>query len=152
MENFQRTGSISNAHVGKEFEKNIAAFFLTQGLELRANYTVPIGIEGKKKAHKFDLGTETPKVIVECKSHTWTSGNNVPSAKITVWNEAMYYFTVSPEEYRKIFCVLRHVRSSSQETLAEYYIRINGHLIPSDVEIWEYDPIRNNAMHLNGET
>jgi hypothetical protein len=60
----------------------------------------------------------------------------VPSAKITVWNEAMYYFYLTPKEYRKIFFVLKHSRND--ETLAEYYLRNYRHLIPSGVEFWEY--------------
>lgn len=150
MTNFQREGSISNAHVGRDFEKTAASFFSTQGLDLHENHAVPVGVGQHKKAHSFDLGSENPKVIVECKSHKWTSGNNVPSAKMTVWNEAMYYFAISPPDYRKIFFVLRDVRSSNHETLAEYYIRIYGHMIPSGVEIWEYDPSQNNAVLLNG--
>ncbi len=45
MENFQRTGSVSNAHVGREFEETAAAFFLNQGLRLIKNYAVPVGIK-----------------------------------------------------------------------------------------------------------
>ena len=26
----------------------------------------------------------------------------MPSAKMTVWNEAMYYFHIAPKQYRKI--------------------------------------------------
>ena len=112
------------------------------------NHRIPVGIESQKKNHAFDLGSSSPKVIVECKSHTWTSGNNVPSAKLTVWNEAMYYFADSPPEYRKIFFVLRDERVSNGETLAEYYIRMYSHLIPASVEIWEYDTTRNEGILL----
>lgn len=149
MKHFQRTGSISNAHVGQEFEEAAAIYFSSQGLKLSKDYAVSVGIGEQKKVHKFDLGASNPKVIIECKSHKWTSGNNVPSAKLTVWNEAMYYFAISPTEYRKIFFVLLHERASNQETLAAYYMRIYGHLIPPDVEFWEYDPIGNVAVFLN---
>jgi hypothetical protein len=94
----------------------------------------------KPKAHCFDLGSHQPALLVECKSHNWTATGNMPSAKVTVWNEAMYYFHLAPASYRKILFVLeaRHPRQSA--TLAEYYIRINGHLIPTDVSIFEYNP------------
>ena len=91
------------------------------------------------KKHKFDLGSDS--VLVECKSHKWTSGNNVPSAKLTVWNEAMFYFACSPDSFRKIFFVLKDTRQKDNETLAQYYIRMYSHLIPNKVEIWEYDEI-----------
>ncbi len=64
-----------------------------------------------------------------------------PSAKLTVWNEAMYYFLVSPNDYRKIFFILKDFSERRQMTLAEYYIGTYKHLIPNDVEFWEYDNV-----------
>ena len=61
----------------------------------------------------------------------------MPSAKMTVWNEAMYYFHVAPPEYRKIMFVLKHERR--EQSLASYYIHTHGHLVPDGVEIWEFD-------------
>ena len=85
------------------------------------------------------------KILVECKSHTWTKTDNMPSAKMKDWNEAMYLFHAAPDKYRKLFVVLRDFSQKRQETLAEYYIRTNGHLIPEDVEIWEFDEEKNTA-------
>ena len=77
-------------------------------------------------------------MLVECKSHRWTASGNMPSAKMTFWNEAMFYFHVAPREYRKIvFLVLKHDRG--EQSLAAYYIRTHGHLIPDGVEIWEFN-------------
>lgn len=135
---FQRKGSKSNTHVGKEFEKAAKKFFANQGLLLQKNISINIGINGKKP-HKFDLGNPNEKVLIECKSHTWTEGGNVPSAKITNWDQAMYYFHAAPTGYRKIFFVLKDYSAKKQETLSEYYIRTKSHLIPRDVEIWEFD-------------
>lgn len=137
-DNFQRTGSISNAHVGRDFENLALGYFDTIGIELSLDVTVDVGINEHKKAHAFDLGCLKKKLVVECKSHKWTKGDNVPSAKLTVWNEAMYYFLAAPEDLRKILFVLRDFSAKRQETLAEYYIRTYYHLIPRDVEIWEY--------------
>jgi len=85
---------------------------------------------------------------VECKSHRWTAGGNVPSAKLTVWNEAMYYFHVSPPEYRKIMFVLRDLRQSKGESLAHYYLRTYGHLVPQCVEFWEFDESSSSAVRI----
>jgi hypothetical protein len=134
--NFQRVDSISNAHVGNEFEQVAARKLAEVGISVEPNLSVEVGTAEIRKGHRFDLGSRNPPVIVECKSHTWTSGGNMPSAKITVWNEAMYYFTLAPAGYRKIFFVLKNVRR--QESLAEYYVRLYRHLIPQDVEVWEY--------------
>ncbi len=146
-ENFQRIGSISNPHVGRHFEQLAMAALAERGIHVVKNFPVEVGIYRKirKKSHFFDLGSKEPPVLVECKSHKWTSSGNVPSAKMTGWNEAMYYFYCSPRKYRKIFFVLRHERPKTKETLTHYYIRTYPHLIPKDVEIWEYDEPRQSC-------
>lgn len=146
-ESFQRIGSISNSHVGKEFEKIVKRYLERQELSLQSSYPLEIGLN-KKKIHKFDIGSHSPKVIVECKSHRWTTGDNMPSAKLTVWNEAMFYFLISPKEYRKLLFVLKDFNPRRRETLAEYYIRTNYHLIPEDVEIWEFDETEQVAYRI----
>ena len=85
-------------------------------------------------------------MLVEYKSHTWTQGGNMPSAKMTVWNEAMYYFHLAPVMYRKILFVLK--QSRREVTLASYYLRTHGHMVPDGVEIWEYDVETNTADQL----
>lgn len=144
-ESFQRIGSVSNAHVGRAFEELAVSVLEAAGLSVRKDFSVELGVGSRKKNHKFDLGSSSPPVLVECKSHRWTSGNNVPSAKVTVWNEAMYYFHCAPEEFRKIMFVLRDERKTGGETLASYYVRTYGHLIPEGVEIWEYDEATSNV-------
>jgi len=148
MANFQRSGSTSNAHVGKAFEAKAQSFFAKQGLILDMNIPIAIGIEGKSKAHNFDLGSISNKIIVECKSHTWTESENIPSAKMTTWNQAMYYFFASPKDYRKVFFVLKHYSKKHRQTLAAYYLRLNDHLILNDVEFWEYDEDKETAQRI----
>ena len=138
VNNFQRPGAISNADVGSDFETAAQEWFFNEGARLQRNYGVEVGLS-KKKERKFDLGSREPPVLVECKSHKWRSGGNVPSAKITVWNESMYYFLLAPPGFRKVLFVLRDVSEKRGESLAEYYVRNHSHLIPDDVEILEYD-------------
>lgn len=138
--NFQRIGAANNAQVGNEFELQAQSYFAQQGINLTRHHSVFLGVSTNKKGHKFDLGQNNPKIIVECKSHTWTTGDNVPSAKMTVWNEVMYYFFLAPREYRKILFVLKNYSAKRRKTLAECYIQTYGHLIPPGVEILEYDP------------
>ena len=147
--NFQREGAVSNAHVGRDFENIALSFFKQIGLDLSLNIPLPVGLHENKKMHSFDLGSTVSKIIVECKSHTWTKGGNVPSAKLTCWNEAMYYFLAAPESYRKIFFVLKDFSAKKNETLAEYYLRTYSHLVPKDVEFWEYNSETEKAIHLN---
>jgi hypothetical protein len=72
INNFQRVGSISNAHAGSDFEKLAQEFFVKQGIMLTRNYTASVGVGILKKDRKFDLGSDDPPVLVECKSHAWT--------------------------------------------------------------------------------
>lgn len=146
MISFQRIGSVSNAHVGSDFEKAAQKILASQGLHLVRDFSLPLGIGERKKEHRFDLGSASAEVIVECKSHKWAAGGNVPSAKMTVWNEAMYYFAIAPDNYRKILFVLRAYSEKKGETLAEYYIRTHDHLVPNEVEIWEYDEDAGEAI------
>lgn len=121
--NFQREGAISNAHVGREFENKVQAYFAQQGLELTKNISFEIGIDALRKPHKFDLGDVDNKIIVECKSHTWTKSDITPSAKINTWDQAMFFFLTTPSGYRKIFIALKNISPKRNETLMDYYIR-----------------------------
>ncbi|PKR55600.1 hypothetical protein COO20_05425 [Thalassospira marina] len=137
----QRRGSISNAHAGKEFELAAQSCFLKHGLNLTLNFPLEISVKNRAgKKHNFDLGSHEHSIIVECKSHTWTEGDKVPSAKMTTWNQEMYFLHLAPKQYRKILFVLRNVSPKRQMSLADYYVKTYMHLIPEDVEIWEFNP------------
>ena len=139
MANFQREGSISNSHVGREFEDLVYSYFIKQIPSLRPKLGLMVG-HTHKKAHNFDFGSNEERVVFECKSHTWTKGDKMPSAKLTTWDQAMYYFHLAPKDYRKIFVVKKDISiSRKNETLCSYYLRTHYHLIPEDVEFWEVD-------------
>lgn len=135
--NFQRVGAVSNTHAGRDFQFAAEQFLVGQGLTLEREFPIAVG-HAVKKVHRFDLGSADPPVLVECKSYTWTSGGNSPSAKIRGLNEAMLLFSVSPPEYRKLLIMLRHLRR--EESLGVNWLRNHGHLVPPGVEIWELDP------------
>jgi hypothetical protein len=140
--NFQRVGSVSNTHAGREFEKAAKVFFDETGIALEPDFSVDVGYK-IKKPHKFDLGSETPPILVECKSYTWTSGGNSPSAKIGGLKEVMLLFSVAPKHYRKILFVLKHLRKDV--SLAIHYINTQGHLIGPNIAIWELDLDKNHG-------
>ena len=58
----------------------------------------------------------------------------------------MYFFHIAPPEYRKILFVLRDYSAKKRGTLAQYYVRNYSHLIPDDVEIWEFDVARGGEI------
>jgi hypothetical protein len=90
------------------FEEAAHLFWKSSGIALTRNFIAPVGFRVKKD-HKFDLGSEDPPILVECKSFTWTSGGNSPSAKIRGMKEVMLLFSVAPPQYRKILFVLKHM-------------------------------------------
>jgi hypothetical protein len=140
VNNNQRDGFSSNSMVGANFEKIAFEYFKSkENIILDKNFKIELGVELKKN-HRFDFGSCDNKILVECKSHTWTNGENAPSAKISVWNEAMFYFNLAPKEYKKIFFVLRDFSKKRHKTLVAYYIENNYHFIPKDVIFYEYFP------------
>ena len=130
-------GNSDNPRIGRDFEAIAQACLAEHGMRLNEHVQVEVGAGRERRLHTFDLGSDSPPVLVECKAHTWTAGGNSPSAKLTVWNEAMHYFQCAPAGYRKILFVLRDERRGV--TLAEYYLQRYAHLVPDDVEVWEYD-------------
>jgi hypothetical protein len=151
MTNHQRVGAVSNAHAGREFEAEALAYFARQeGLLLTPSFSISLGVAKIRKNHSFDLGSRAPDVLIECKSHNWTITGNMPSAKVTVWNEAMYYFHLAPPGFRKVLFVLEARNSRQSETLAEYYVRVNGHLVPTDVSIIEYNTDSKTGRYIKG--
>lgn len=137
MSNFQRPGAISNAHVGRAFEDRARAILAARGMAVEPNFRLPVGIDAIRKAHRFDLGSSEPPLVIECKCQTWTSGGRVPSAKMKNWAEAMFYFHMAPPEYRKIFLVEQSLNPRTGESLLAYFLRTQAHMIPDKVEFWE---------------
>ena len=58
----------------------------------------------------------------------------------------MYYFYIAPKKFRKVLFVLRDFSDKRGETLARYYVRNYGHMIPADVQILEYDGETANSL------
>jgi len=147
MPNFQRKGSSSNSQVGDDFERLVLKKLTRKYKELEKPVKLKIGIH-TKKLHKYDIGSIKEKVIVECKSHTWTEGDRVPSAKLTTWDQAMFYFYLAPSNYKKIFVVKKDMSAKRKETLCKYYLKTHNHLIPKDVEFWELDEEHNKLKKI----
>jgi hypothetical protein len=136
MEPLVGSSRLRQARTGPEFERAVRTFFANQGLVLMPSKSVEIGVGAIKKHHRFDLGSEHPPVLVECKCHVWTRAGNSPSAKLAVWNEAMYYFSCV-RGYRKIFVAQRDLLRGT--SLAQHYLGRYPHWVPNDVEFWELD-------------
>ena len=64
---------------------------------------------------------------------------NVPSAKMGFANEAAFYLSFLPDKYEKFIVMLKATHEKRNETLAEYYYRMNRHLL-GKTKVAEYDP------------
>ena len=130
-----------NPKVGKAFQemvcKSVEKYF-NQDFELEV--AIPIGRPAKD--HRFDCVSVDRKIVVECKAYTWTDTGNVPSAKLMGMNEALFYMSYLPDDVTKILCIKKATHPKRTETLAEYYLRIDGHLF-RDVKIYEADEFGN---------
>jgi hypothetical protein len=124
-----------NPHVGRKFQE-----FVQTILEEKYNTyfeqeaAIPIGRPPKE--HKFDLANADRSIVAECKCYTWTDSGNVPSAKLMGLDEAVFYFGFLPAGTQKILCMKESVYKGKTETLAEYYVRVHGHLL-GDVSVFE---------------
>ena len=141
---FQRKGGKTNTQIGNEFENIVLEYFYNEGIYLKKNYALNIGLE-YKKTHKFDLGNET--TMIECKTMKWYENGKSPGAKLKNWNEAMYYFHLAPNEYKKIFFVEMDFSQKYCKTLLEYYIELNYNLIPEDVIFYDCYSVDNCKIY-----
>ena len=62
----------------------------------------------------------------------------------------MYLFLLAPMRFQKVLFVLRDFNEGRSESLAEYYVRNYSHLIPDNVEIWEYDAFDSSIVNVTG--
>ena len=139
-----------NPKKGADFQKKVQQYFIDNygpGFELEKK--LPIG--DPPKDHKFDIVNIESKIVIECKRYTWTETGNVPSAKMGFTNEAAFYLGFLPENYEKYIVMIKATHSKRQESLAEYYYRINKHLL-GKIKIAEYDPETNELRIIGLET
>ncbi|MCR5778912.1 MAG: hypothetical protein K6G84_16085 [Lachnospiraceae bacterium] len=108
---------------------------------------IPIG--NPAKDHKFDIVDETSSIVIECKRYTWTTSGNVPSAKMGFTNEAAFYLSFLPDYFDKYIVMLESRHAKRKESLAEYYYRINKHLL-GKINVAEYDP-ESGRMNIIGQ-
>lgn len=93
-----KMGAIFQGQVKNWFEKNY-------NLEFKSEVKIPIGEPPKE--HRFDVANLDKKIVIECKRYTWTETGNVPSAKMGFVNEAAFYLSFLPKDYKKIHCYVK---------------------------------------------
>lgn len=124
-----------NPYVGRKFQGKVQAL-LEKKFSTSFDQEVAIAIGRPPKDHKFDLANKDRSIVAECKCYTWTDSGNVPSAKLMGLDEAAFYFNFLPYETMKILCMKYATYNRKSETLAEYYVRVHGHLL-RDIFVYE---------------
>ena len=124
-----------NPHVGRKFQEFVQTI-LKEKYDTYFEQEAAIPIGKPPKEHKFDLANADRSIVAECKCYTWTDSGNVPSAKLMGLDEAVFYFGFLPAGTQKILCMKESAYKGKTETLAEYYVRVQGHLL-GDVSIFE---------------
>ena len=124
-----------NQHVGRRFQESVK-LILEKKFCTSFEPEAVVAIGKPAKNHKFDLANDDRSIVAECKCYTWTDSGNVPSAKLMGLDEAVFYFSFLPTETKKILCMKKATYRGKTETLAEYYVRVHGHLM-GDVFVYE---------------
>jgi len=108
-----------------------------------APLTLPDG-----QTHRFDFASRDGSILIECKSYTWTSGGNAPSAKL---NQAKTdaLALAATKATRKILVFEDDLHPVNGASLALLFARRNERWL-QDVEVWRslngrFERIRNPA-------
>ena len=138
-----------NPKKGAYFQKEVQQYFInTYGPGFELEKKIPIG--EPPKDHKFDIVNPDKRIVIECKCYTWTETGNDPSAKMGFTNEAAFYLSFLPDTYEKYIVMLYSYSVKRGETLAEYYYRMNKHLL-GNIKIAEFDPDTNKLRVIEYE-
>ena len=140
MRNKKNTNN-ENPTVGAEFQEAVAKWFKKHyNKNFEMDKKIPIGYS-EKKNHRFDIVSDDNTIAIECKCYTWTEAGNVPSAKMGAANEAVFYLSFLPGTCEKYIVMKKSTHEKhnpKEETLAEYYYRINRHLL-GGTKVAEFD-------------
>jgi hypothetical protein len=132
------TENSRNPAKGREFEalcKELLEAYYRNAFETRAKR-----IGKPPTEHKFDLVSADWKYAAECKCYAWTKGNNIPSAKRAMLNEAILHLSLLPKKIEKFIILPKATRSTHEETLAHYFARLHRHLLkPFSIQVLEVD-------------
>lgn len=135
----------NNLRKGTVFQQKVREWFeAVYDKEFELEKKIPIG--NPAKDHKFDIVATDGTIVIECKMYTWTETGNIPSAKMGSTNEAAFYLSFLSDIYDKYIVMLKSCHHGRKESLAEYYYRINRHLL-GKIKIAEYD-LENNVLRI----
>lgn len=101
---------------------------------------------GPNQYHKFDLVSPDENILIECKSFTWTDGENFPQAKISTANETILFLS-RVEADRKLLIMQDNFSPDGRSLVKTYADRYGG--LTDDIEVWQYMPQRGGPDTVN---
>lgn len=137
---------ISNVEKGKIFQnycQKILKAEFGRDIESEVRFTLTDG-----RSHKFDLATSDRAIVAECKAYTWTSGGNIPSAKITHLKESVDYLNNLPPSIKALLLIKRDPHPVRRETIGSYFVRLNKEIL-KNVNVIEVSETKNEIEYLH---
>ncbi|MFD2117620.1 hypothetical protein ACFSTH_11540 [Paenibacillus yanchengensis] len=131
------TQNFSSIDKGKSFQ-SLVRIALMEKYNQSFEFEVAFPVGNPAKDHKFDLVSSNGEIIVKTKNYTWTESGNVPSAKLSVLNEAVFYLQHTPKGKTRIIVINYDLNVKKNESLANYYVKTYKHLL-DDVIVMEYN-------------
>ncbi len=119
---------MSNRERGAVFQR-YAADALAKATGLAFDLEVPLTIGEPPKSHSFDLATRDRAYVGESKAFAWTVSGLPPSAKISTLREAAQYLRSLSPQTTTFIVMARSVHPLNGEPLADYFSRLNDHLL-----------------------
>ena len=105
----------------KDFERLAGEFFEKEfGTRLFPQW--PVHLENGR-THRFDFSSEDERIVVQCKSLTWTKSGNYPSGKLAEEQRAIHMLQES-NAFRKIIVFDDHFNLKRQ-SFVEVFVRRN---------------------------
>jgi len=118
----------------RQFEERVGNYF---GERLDCEFKERRQKVGPEQEHKFDLVSADGEIVIECKSYTWTNGQNIPSAKVSTANEALFFLSRVNAERKML--VMQDDFNHKGQSLVNKYVEWYGGLM-DDTEVWRYLP------------
>ena len=117
----------------KEFER-LAGEFFERELGTRLFSQWPVHLKNGR-THKFDFSSGDERIVVQCKSLTWTESGHYPSGKVAEARQALQMLQES-NGFRKIIVFDEHLNHKGQ-SFVEVFVRRNKDSL-SGIEVWQH--------------
>jgi hypothetical protein len=127
------------------FREEVRRFMSAEhGILLETEVAIEIG--SPPRIHEFDLANLQDRVVVECRRYKWKVGGHVPNGKFRKLLAAVSELENLSGQWTRVLAMYRSMRGVSEQSLAEYFVQKNEHLL-SDVVVVEVADGKIRVLH-----